>query len=218
MQSIRWLPSRCRAQLTQTSRITNNINLPYLPTLNSLKVALSKDHRNCMLILLHHVQLRLHFFNCATPPSPSCLTYLLLGSISNIDDTDYSCNKSNVVRKVISGVVGAASSVTSIQVANLLRLFKIPQVSERVAETCWCSTILLFDDIAAARQQYKRNTIQFLCYFYYFLIFVLFFRNILFHHCRCRSCPTAAANTVAVISSPTDLCHLDHDRDDDRRV
>jgi hypothetical protein len=34
------------------------------------------------------------------------------------------------VRKVISGVVGAASSVTSIQVANLLRLFKIPQVSD----------------------------------------------------------------------------------------
>lgn len=32
------------------------------------------------------------------------------------------------MRKVISGVVGAASSVTSIQVANLLRLFKIPQV------------------------------------------------------------------------------------------
>jgi hypothetical protein len=30
---------------------------------------------------------------------------------------------------VISGVVGAASSVTSIQVANLLRLFRIPQVS-----------------------------------------------------------------------------------------
>merc|ERR1719510_2433119 len=31
--------------------------------------------------------------------------------------------------RVISGVVGAASSVTSIQVANLLRLFKIPQIS-----------------------------------------------------------------------------------------
>lgn len=30
---------------------------------------------------------------------------------------------------MISGVVGAASSVTSVQVANLLRLFKIPQVS-----------------------------------------------------------------------------------------
>ncbi|XP_054286642.1 metabotropic glutamate receptor 2-like [Macrosteles quadrilineatus] len=50
------------------------------------------------------------------------------GSISNIDDTEYLCNKTQV-RKVISGVVGAASSVTSIQVANLLRLFKIPQVS-----------------------------------------------------------------------------------------
>ncbi|XP_017773184.1 PREDICTED: metabotropic glutamate receptor 4, partial [Nicrophorus vespilloides] len=49
-------------------------------------------------------------------------------SISNIDGAEYSCNKTQV-RKVISGVVGAASSVTSIQVANLLRLFKIPQVS-----------------------------------------------------------------------------------------
>ncbi|XP_037917846.1 metabotropic glutamate receptor 2-like [Hermetia illucens] len=50
------------------------------------------------------------------------------GSISNIDDTEYHCNKTHI-RKVISGVVGAASSVTSIQVANLLRLFRIPQVS-----------------------------------------------------------------------------------------
>ncbi|BFG05991.1 metabotropic glutamate receptor 2 [Drosophila madeirensis] len=50
------------------------------------------------------------------------------GSISNIDDAEYHCNKTQV-RKVISGVVGAASSVTSIQVANLLRLFRIPQVS-----------------------------------------------------------------------------------------
>ncbi|KAK9873215.1 hypothetical protein WA026_021447 [Henosepilachna vigintioctopunctata] len=53
---------------------------------------------------------------------------LMLGSISNIDDNEYHCNKTQV-RKVISGVVGAASSVTSIQVANLLRLFRIPQVS-----------------------------------------------------------------------------------------
>ncbi|KAJ0176890.1 hypothetical protein K1T71_008069 [Dendrolimus kikuchii] len=54
------------------------------------------------------------------------------GSISNIDDAEYACNSSGgggAVRKVISGVVGAASSVTSVQVANLLRLFKIPQVS-----------------------------------------------------------------------------------------
>ncbi|CAG9786463.1 unnamed protein product [Diatraea saccharalis] len=49
-------------------------------------------------------------------------------SISNIDDAEYACN-ATAVRKVISGVVGAASSVTSVQVANLLRLFKIPQVS-----------------------------------------------------------------------------------------
>ncbi|CAK1554553.1 unnamed protein product [Leptosia nina] len=50
------------------------------------------------------------------------------GSISNIDDAEYACN-ATAMRKVISGVVGAASSVTSVQVANLLRLFKIPQVS-----------------------------------------------------------------------------------------
>ncbi|CAG9562246.1 unnamed protein product [Danaus chrysippus] len=50
------------------------------------------------------------------------------GSIGNIDDEDYACN-ATTVRKVITGVVGASSSVTSVQVANLLRLFKIPQVS-----------------------------------------------------------------------------------------
>lgn len=54
--------------------------------------------------------------------------FFVIGSISNIDGAEYHCNKTQV-RKVISGVVGAASSVTSIQVANLLRLFKIPQVS-----------------------------------------------------------------------------------------
>ncbi|KAK8384068.1 hypothetical protein O3P69_016060 [Scylla paramamosain] len=54
------------------------------------------------------------------------------GSISNIDDGEYKCRDGSspeVHYKVISGVVGAASSVTSIQVANLLRLFRIPQVS-----------------------------------------------------------------------------------------
>ncbi|CAG0918157.1 unnamed protein product [Notodromas monacha] len=50
------------------------------------------------------------------------------GSISNIDEGESSCrNTSN--HEIISGVVGAPSSVTSIQVAHLLRLFKIPQVS-----------------------------------------------------------------------------------------
>lgn len=51
----------------------------------------------------------------------------IVGSISNIDDAEYACN-ATAVRKVISGVIGAASSVTSVQVANLLRLFRIPQV------------------------------------------------------------------------------------------
>ena len=54
------------------------------------------------------------------------------GSITKIDDdAQYKCKDGSspeVRNKVISGVVGAASSVTSIQVANLLRLFKIPQV------------------------------------------------------------------------------------------
>jgi metabotropic X receptor len=54
--------------------------------------------------------------------------YIFAGSISNIDgDDECSCSKSK--KKVISGVVGASSSVTSIQVANLLRLFRIPQVT-----------------------------------------------------------------------------------------
>ncbi|CAD0247129.1 unnamed protein product [Spodoptera exigua] len=57
------------------------------------------------------------------------LDFIKGGSISNIDDEEYECN-ATAVRKVISGVVGAASSVTSVQVANLLRLFKIPQCSE----------------------------------------------------------------------------------------
>ncbi|KAF2365780.1 Receptor ligand binding region, partial [Trinorchestia longiramus] len=50
------------------------------------------------------------------------------GSISNIHDQEYKCSDGSSSKvKVIDGVVGAASSVTSIQVANLLRLFKIPQ-------------------------------------------------------------------------------------------
>ena len=59
-------------------------------------------------------------------------SWLFLGSIANIDDDAVKCwdgsTPESQNKKVISGVVGAASSVTSIQVANLLRLFKIPQV------------------------------------------------------------------------------------------
>ncbi|KAH7641893.1 metabotropic glutamate receptor 8-like isoform x1 [Dermatophagoides farinae] len=53
------------------------------------------------------------------------------GSITNLDDS-YSCSDGSTrsqKQKRIWGVLGAASSATSIQVANLLRLFRIPQVS-----------------------------------------------------------------------------------------
>lgn len=71
---------------------------------------------------------RLHLFNFNSTSFLSVsFSSLPTGSISNIDGAEYHCNKTQV-RKVISGVVGAASSVTSIQVANLLRLFRIPQV------------------------------------------------------------------------------------------
>jgi metabotropic X receptor len=52
------------------------------------------------------------------------------GSISTIDSSTCSdgFSPTNQKHDVISGVIGAPSSVTSIQVANLLRLFKIPQV------------------------------------------------------------------------------------------
>ena len=60
------------------------------------------------------------------------LFFDISGSISNIeDDQSYRCSDGSspeIQNKVISGVVAAASSVTSIQVANLLKLFKIPQV------------------------------------------------------------------------------------------
>ncbi|KAF4528989.1 hypothetical protein B566_EDAN015192 [Ephemera danica] len=77
------------------------------------------------------------------------------GSISNIDDAEFHCNKTQV-RKVISGVVGAASSVTSIQVANLLRLFKIPQHTSCVTKLLEVSsrdyevlTLIPFDPLLA---------------------------------------------------------------------
>lgn len=78
---------------------------------------LTIKHKARYVYILTYIYINFEFFRF----------YLLTGSISNIDDAEYHCNKTQV-RKVISGVVGAASSVTSIQVANLLRLFRIPQV------------------------------------------------------------------------------------------
>ena len=79
------------------------------------------------------------------------LSSYIPGSISNIgDDTDYKCRDGSspeVRNKVISGVVGAASSVTSIQVANLLRLFKIPQVTLPTNPRCWIPLVTLGDSV-----------------------------------------------------------------------
>ena len=56
------------------------------------------------------------------------------GSLTVVNDRTYECmdgsNPKTDEDKIIAGVVGAASSVTSIQVANLLKLFKIPQVGK----------------------------------------------------------------------------------------
>ena len=66
--------------------------------------------------------------------SCTCIIFVpcfFLGSIANIG-SEYSCHDGS--DPVILGVIGAPSSVTSIQVANLLKLFKIPQVKERERE------------------------------------------------------------------------------------
>ena len=55
------------------------------------------------------------------------MKFCFSGSISNIGGSQYEC-KDGSKPEMIAGVVGAPSSVTSIQVANLLKLFKIPQV------------------------------------------------------------------------------------------
>ena len=62
--------------------------------------------------------------------------FCVSGSISNIGGSQYEC-KDGSKPEMIAGVVGAPSSVTSIQVANLLKLFKIPQVSEFNYNLTW---------------------------------------------------------------------------------
>ena len=53
--------------------------------------------------------------------------YIIAGSVSKFASNAEDC-KDGHQPDLIAGVVGAPSSVTSIQVANLLKLFKIPQV------------------------------------------------------------------------------------------
>ena len=90
------------------------------------------NFQSCHLLILHHTFARtFSTFNFELPFYKKFL-FNILGSISNIeDDQSYRCSDGSspeIQNKVISGVVAAASSVTSIQVANLLKLFKIPQV------------------------------------------------------------------------------------------
>ena len=89
------------------------------------------------------------------------LLFSFLGSITNIDDDAVKCKDGSspeIRNKVISGVVGAASSVTSIQVANLLRLFKIPQVfMKRELGRRMNVNIFKFTDLIL---QYKSGAIQ----------------------------------------------------------
>ena len=55
-------------------------------------------------------------------------------SFSNLDVSDFECDDGSVAKvnntpRAIAGVVGGSYSSVSIQVANLLRLFKLPQIS-----------------------------------------------------------------------------------------
>lgn len=55
-------------------------------------------------------------------------------SFANLDSADFKCEdgsvaKANATPRAIAGVIGGSYSSVSIQVANLLRLFKLPQIS-----------------------------------------------------------------------------------------
>ncbi|CAB4067610.1 Metabotropic glutamate receptor 1 [Lepeophtheirus salmonis] len=86
------------------------------------------------------------------------------GSISNINDEDeYKCEDGSspqIQNKVISGVVGASSSVTSIQVANLLKLFKIPQISFFSTSVCLAVKLKLTKDSGVADSKFYDDIVK----------------------------------------------------------
>lgn len=66
-------------------------------------------------------------------------------SINTVEASAFQCSDGSIPRpkygmKTISGVVGGSYSEVSLQVANLLRLFKIPQVSN---VACVCPVCVL---------------------------------------------------------------------------
>ena len=102
-------------------------------TLSSAQINYRREfHGHCQVwVLLKAFQDTVLLWLLCMNPYNVLIWFSYAGSINNIDDTEYKCldgTVPDVRNKVISGVVGASSSGTSIQVANLLRLFKIPQV------------------------------------------------------------------------------------------
>ena len=99
----------------QSTRIFFYINLFYVLPISNHVISNPVLYILSNFYLAHQSFLTKHIFE-------------FLGSISNIeDDQSYRCSDGSspeIQNKVISGVVAAASSVTSIQVANLLKLFK----------------------------------------------------------------------------------------------
>lgn len=69
-------------------------------------------------------------------------------SINTVEASAFQCSDGSIPRpkygmKAISGVVGGSYSEVSLQVANLLRLFKIPQVSMKKKKRKENSVLLL---------------------------------------------------------------------------
>jgi hypothetical protein len=103
----------------------------------SIKLYRREFHGHCRLAAFQPVVVSVY------DPHHVLIWFSYAGSINNIDDTEYKCldgTVPDVRNKVISGVVGASSSGTSIQVANLLRLFKIPQVPIYTKDRSWWTT------------------------------------------------------------------------------
>lgn len=114
----------CKALLI-VSEFRREIVIPLFGDIffTSCCIGYQKDNRKLFFLLFNY---KLHFGSLFIS-SPFSDT---IGSITNIDE-DYKCSDGSTrpQNKKIWGVLGAASSATSIQVANLLRLFRIPQVS-----------------------------------------------------------------------------------------
>ncbi|XP_060064901.1 metabotropic glutamate receptor 8-like [Ylistrum balloti] len=85
--------------------------------------------------LLPGLNLGLHVLDTCSSDTyalEQCMDFIK-AQLTTIDITDYHCDNGSTPKytpvKPVAGVIGAASSTVSIMVANILRLFKIPQIS-----------------------------------------------------------------------------------------